>query len=357
MRRSIRIAAVLMSVILLLPCVVSTKTVVRADADAGNVRLFVERLYREALGRVADEQGEAEWVDLLVRGERTGANVAFGFIFSDDCRELTADNAAFVQVLYRAMLGRQADEAGLSSWVSFLEAGHKRSMAFAGFVNSPEFSSICASYGIVRGEYRYIDPSRPMIALTFDDGPSGRTAEIVACLEANRAAATFFVTGLNAQYYPNTLARIASSGSEIGNHTYDHSGLTRLSDDDIRGELSSVDDMVMAATGSIVPVVRPPYGSHDARTDAIIARPIMLWNVDTLDWRTRNAQSTINHVLSNARDGDIILMHDIYSPTVDAALYLIPELQRRGFQLVTVSELAEYRGGAQAGNTYYSFRP
>ena len=84
MRRSIRIAAVLMSVILLLPCVVSTKTVVRADADAGNVRLFVERLYREALGREADEQGEAEWVDLLVRGERTGANVAFGFIFSDE---------------------------------------------------------------------------------------------------------------------------------------------------------------------------------------------------------------------------------------------------------------------------------
>ena len=356
MRRFIRALAAVMAAAIVFPVVFASGVDVIADDNSYNVRQFVERLYRETLGREADEEGAADWTSRLVSGGSTGADVAFGFIFSDECRAQTVDNADFVQVLYRAMLGREADEAGLNSWTSFLNAGHPRSNVFAGFVNSPEFTGICAEYGITRGNRRYVDPNRPMVALTFDDGPGPRTAEIVSCLQSHGAAATFFVVGMNAERYTDTLARMRRAGCEIGNHTYDHTNLTRLSAADIQGEISTVNDIVRAATGMGTTVLRPPGGNHNETVDAVAGMPLIMWSIDTRDWATRSTQATINSVLGSVRDGDIILMHDIYSPTVDAALYLIPELQNRGYQLVTVSELAEYRGGAQSGCAYRSFR-
>ena len=355
MRRVSRMIAAFMSALLVFTCVWNFDGHVNAYDDT-LVRLFVDRLYMETLGREADSEGEEEWTSRLMSGGCTGADVAFGFIFSDECRELTSENEAFIRVLYKAMLGREADEGGLGYWTSYLSAGHPRTMAFAGFVNSPEFTGLCAEYGIVRGERRFINPNGPMIALTFDDGPGPRTGEIINCLVSNRAAATFFVVGMNASIHTDTLAAMRNNGMEIGNHTYDHRSLNRLSAEDILGELGAVDDIVRAATGSGTTLLRPPGGNHTEITDAIAARPIILWSIDTRDWATRSTQATINSVLGSVRDGDIILMHDIHSTTVDAALYLIPELQRRGYQLVTVSELAEYRGGLTEGQAYYSFR-
>ena len=333
-----------------------------ADESYYLVQGFVERLYREALGRDADQGGRDSWKKVLLDKTSTGADVAYGFIFSDECRALTTDNTVYVKTLYRTLLGREADDAGLAGWVSNLENGQEREEIFEGFVNSAEFTSICDSYGIVRGDYKFrkgrdIDPTKPMIALTFDDGPSTRTHEIVECLEANGAVATFFVQGCQAKYFMDVLTKEDEIGCEIGNHTYNHPYITSLSADGLRAQLGDTDAIINEATGHNSTVMRPPYGSHNAFTDSIIGVPIIIWSVDTRDWATRNTQSTINHVLANAKDGDIILMHDIHTSTVDAALYLIPELQNRGFQLVTVSELAEYRGGANPGSTYYSFRP
>lgn len=107
-------------------------------------------------------------------------------------------------------------------------------------------------------------------------------------------------------------------------------------------------------------IVRPPGGYINDASKAALAKrgtPAVLWSIDTLDWKTRNAQKTIDTVLSNVKDGDIILMHDLYETSADAAAVLIPELKNRGYQLVTVSELASYRGGMQPGHTYSRFRP
>jgi peptidoglycan/xylan/chitin deacetylase (PgdA/CDA1 family) len=133
-------------------------------------------------------------------------------------------------------------------------------------------------------------------------------------------------------------------GCEIGNHTDNHNTLTKLSSSKIRSVLDSVNNTVRSKVGHNAATVRPPGGSYNSTVKATVNAPIILWSIDTLDWKTRNAQSTINKVLNNVQDGDIILMHDIHSQSVDAALYLIPELQRRGFTLVTVSELAEAKG-------------
>jgi peptidoglycan/xylan/chitin deacetylase (PgdA/CDA1 family) len=117
--------------------------------------------------------------------------------------------------------------------------------------------------------------------------------------------------------------------------------------------LEGVNAATRAAVGHNTATVRPPGGAYNATVKASVNAPIILWSIDTLDWKTRNAQTTINTVLSNVQDGDIILMHDIHTQSVDAALYLIPELQRRGYTLVTVSELAEAKGVTlQPGQVY-----
>ena len=340
---------------------VNKGTVDKAGADETiyNAKIFADRLYKEALGRDPDPAGRDSWKNGLYDKSMNGATVAYGFIFSPECMAKTTDDTAFVKTLYRALMGREADQGGLNNWLNAIKGGMKREKVFEGFVNSAEFTAICAKFGIERGDYHFgrtIDPNKPMIALTFDDGPSTRTHEIVDCLEANHAVATFFVLGSNAQYYKELLKREDSLGIEIGNHTWNHPYLSRLGAEGVIEQISSTNAVVREATGHDCTVMRPPYGAHSDVSDANVGTPVILWSIDTRDWEHRSTQKTINNVLGSVRDGDIILMHDIHPSTVDAALYLIPELQRRGYQLVTVSELAEYRGGAAAGTVHSSFR-
>lgn len=205
-----------------------------------------------------------------------------------------------------------------------------------------------------------IDPTKPMIALTFDDGPSNVTSRILDSLEANGARATFYMVGNRMSGYQNTIHRMAALGCEFGNHTWDHTYLTKLSAENMHGNLNQMDTTLQNIAGVRTTTVRPPggYVSDGVRQAlASYGTPGIMWSVDTLDWKTRNAQSTIDCVLGSVRDGDVILMHDLYGATADAAAVLIPELKNRGYQLVTVSELAAYRGGMQPGQIYNSFRP
>ena len=145
-------------------------------------------------------------------------------------------------------------------------------------------------------------------------------------------------------------------GCEIGNHSYDHPDLTSLSADDASSQLSRTDQLIENLTGHIATVVRPPYGSFNDTVADIAARPLILWSVDTLDWETQNADSTVQNVLDNAADGQIILMHDIFKESVDAAEIFIPKLIQEGFQFVTVSELAAAKGiTLENGVSYGSF--
>ena len=183
-----------------------------------------------------------------------------------------------------------------------------------------------------------------MMALTFDDGPSDFTDRLLDCLEANNVKATFFLTGQEVEYFQEPVKRMEELGCEIGNHSYDHPDLTTLSADDVTSQLSRTDQLIQDLTGHIATVVRPPYGSYNDTVAGIAARPLIMWSVDTLDWETQNVDSTVQNVMDNAADGQIILMHDIFKESVDAAEVFIPQLIQEGYQLVTVSELAAAKG-------------
>lgn len=185
-----------------------------------------------------------------------------------------------------------------------------------------------------------IDKDQPMVALTFDDGPGKRTGELLDALEKYDAHATFFMLGQKVSQYKSEVKKMKDIGCELGGHSYDHANFTKLSPDSIQKQMNTTNDKLVAAAGSKATVMRPPYGAINDTVKANVGLPMILWNIDTLDWKTRNAQKTINTVMELVGDGDIILMHDIHSETIDAALELIPKLEDAGYQLVTVSELA-----------------
>ncbi len=205
---------------------------------------------------------------------------------------------------------------------------------------------------------RQIDPARPMVALTFDDGPFAPVGnQIMDCLAQYGGKATFFVVGSRVSSYGTELQRMVAEGHEIGNHTYEHKNLTKLSGSQIQSQINQCNDAVQAACGVRPSLVRPPGGAKNGSVLANVQAPVIMWSIDTKDWKTRNAGKTVNAVMSQVRDGDIVLMHELYSQTGAAALEMIPRLTEAGYQLVTVSEMAALRGGAAPGGAYFHFYP
>ena len=218
------------------------------------------------------------------------------------------------------------------------------------------YKSACSSKKKCK-TYR-VDPSKPMVALTFDDGPSQYTPGILDSLEKNQSRATFFEVGNRVNQYRDIVLRVSQLGCEIGNHSYDHALLGSASASKIRSELSTTDAKIKAITGKTPVLFRPPYGSIGRSLRQNAGKPMVLWSIDTLDWKSRNADKVYESVMRQVSDGDIILMHDLYSFSREAAKRLIPELKKRGYQLVTVSELAQYRNVKLAdGECYSQMRP
>ena len=199
-----------------------------------------------------------------------------------------------------------------------------------------------------------IDPSKPMVALTFDDGPSIYTPGILDALEENQCRATFFEVGNRVEQYEDTVLRIDEMGCEIGNHSYDHANLGNASASKIRKEISSTDAKIKKVIGKKPVLMRPPYGSIGTTLRQNVGKPMIMWSIDTLDWKSRNADKVYQNVMNNVSDGDIILMHDLYSSSREAAKRIIPELKKKGYQLVTVSELAEYKKVKLSAGERYS---
>ncbi|MBR5228546.1 MAG: polysaccharide deacetylase family protein [Firmicutes bacterium] len=204
-----------------------------------------------------------------------------------------------------------------------------------------------------------VDPSAPMVALTFDDGPySPVTDRIVNKLQEYNARATFFVVGNRVSSFSDSVAKAVAAGNEIANHTWNHTSLTTLSGAQVHKQMNDADYAISLVTGKPASLMRPVGGAHNATVDASVGKPLIMWSLDTLDWKNRNATAVANAVLNNVKDGDIILMHDLYKSTADACDIIIPALAARGYQMVTVSELAAARGVTlHNGSTYSAVRP
>lgn len=203
---------------------------------------------------------------------------------------------------------------------------------------------------------RKIDLNKPMAALTYDDGPSQYTPAILDTLRQYGGVATFFVVGQRVPAYADTIRNAYNMGCEIGNHTYSHQVLTKVGIPAIQSQIGSTNAAVQNITGVSPVVMRPPGGGQNPTVRSAVGMPLILWSIDTLDWKTRNASLTQAAVLNHVQDGDIILMHDLYNATAEASRVIIPELVKRGYQLVTVSELADCRGGMANGVVYNAFR-
>lgn len=186
---------------------------------------------------------------------------------------------------------------------------------------------------------KLIDRNKPMVALTFDDGPNANTSRVLDILEKYNVKATFFVLGTNIEGYEDTILRMKELGMEIGNHMYSHKLMTRLTEEEITLEIKKVDDLVFDIINRYPTLIRPSYGTSNKRMLKIIDRPVIIWDIDTLDWKYHNSTRISNKILDKVSDGDIVLMHDIYSATANSLEITIPKLLDKGYQLVTVSEL------------------
>ena len=183
-----------------------------------------------------------------------------------------------------------------------------------------------------------------LVALTYDDGPNRRfTPRLLDLLESEQVPATFFWLGEQVKIYPQEAQRVAEMGFEIGNHTFDHSNPTKLSPDELRQQIVSTQDIISQTVGITPTVFRPPYGSVNSIVRDVVhdlGMDVILWRLDTEDWRSGSSKDQIvATVLDRIKAGDIILMHDRNSRTIDATRELIPRLRERGFSFVTVSGL------------------
>lgn len=198
-----------------------------------------------------------------------------------------------------------------------------------------------------------------LIALTFDDGPSQYTPSLLDGLAARGAHVSFFVQGINGSRNTAVVRRAWQEGHQICSHTYSHPQLTKLSAAGVREELSKVDSILDGALGfDSTYMLRPPYGDYNQSVLDLAGVPCFYWSVDTRDWESRNADAAYREFLKAAKDGSIVLMHDMYSTSVTAALRAIDTLQAQGYEFVTLSELFYRRGiTLTAGNIYRSAYP
>ncbi|MBE5786798.1 MAG: hypothetical protein E7324_04575 [Clostridiales bacterium] len=223
-------------------------------------------------------------------------------------------------------------------------------------------SSVSFHSPLVSKYIRTIDPTKPMIALTFDDGPSEHTERILNVLKEYGGKATFCVQGMNVEKYADVVRRAVAEGHEIASHTWNHKKLTEVSASTVRSQLQRTNDIVKEVTGGYeIRVLRPPYGSTNKSVRNICAEMNMViahWKVDTLDWDTRSTSKTYRAIIRGAENGVIVLCHDLYSSTAAAIEQAVPELVEKGYQLVTVSELLSFhKDGAQPGTVYAYLDP
>lgn len=236
-------------------------------------------------------------------------------------------------------VGFMPNKTTVFSYSQSKEWSYVESKTFKGYVLSERLKPF-----LVTGNQKYnkgvSGAPKKRVALTFDDGPHKTvTGQILKILKKYDAKATFFIVGNRVKANSNVLKAIYNDGHEIGNHTWDHSKLTSLSAKNVKSQFTRTNDIVYATIGVYPTVFRPPYGSINNSVQAQINKPIILWSIDTLDWKHRNAKKTLQYVKNNVSDGSIILLHDIHQTTADSLESILQYLTKEGYELVTVTEI------------------
>ncbi|MFS9089365.1 peptidoglycan-N-acetylglucosamine deacetylase PgdA [Streptococcus infantis] len=194
---------------------------------------------------------------------------------------------------------------------------------------------------------------KKVVALTFDDGPDGNTTpQALDILAKYKIKATFFVQGKNIAGNESILKRMQSEGHEVGNHSWNHPILTKLSLEDAKQQLTDTEDAITKVLGKSSKLMRPPYGaiSDDIRNSLDLS--FIMWDVDSLDWKSKNEAAILTEIQRQTTDGSIILMHDIHQTSVNSLPRVIEYLQGQGYSFVTVSELLNI--GLKPHGIYYS---
>ena len=200
---------------------------------------------------------------------------------------------------------------------------------------------------------------KKLIALTFDDGPRrATTTRLLDGLAERGVKATFFLIGAQIENNEDVVRRMDEEGHQVGIHTFDHVKLTGLSRADFDAQVERTRAALKGVLGHNDFLLRPPYGMLDGGVRAMAGCPILLWSIDPEDWRDRDGERVAAEVTAQARDGGIILMHDIFPESVDAALEIVDALHAQGYLFCTVEELFAARGvPLEAGQVYWNAYP
>ena len=179
----------------------------------------------------------------------------------------------------------------------------------------------------------------PRVALTFDDGPSSYTMQLSQKLKERDVAATFFLLGENIEDYKEAVKQLAQDGHLLGNHSYHHVQLNKLSDKNACQEIVKTNNMIYEYTGIYPMYIRPPYGEWNDHLDCGVEMIPIFWSVDSLDWKLKSTEKITSRVLKEVEDGDIILMHDGYQTSIEAACQIVDVLKEKGFRFVTADQM------------------
>lgn len=316
---------------------------------------FINRCYRYAFGRTGDREGLNLWTTKVSSHKTNPVDVVKEFLKADECKDRNLNNSEFVTVAYEVAFGRFPNSSEIEAGVAALTSGSTREKYVAELVTKDEFATYLSQFDLVP---KFI-PDK-VVALTFDDGPySPVTNRILDMLEAYEGHATFFIVGNRASTYSSCVIRARDLGCELANHTWSHpnAGLTTLSYSDVVDQIVSCNNEIYRIAGVTPSVMRPVGGSYNDSVASAVDMPMIIWSLDTQDWKYRDTNHIVNAILNNVSDGDIILMHDLYSSTAAAMEIVIPELAARGYSFVTVSELAELKGyDLEDSKAYYALR-
>ena len=298
--------------------------------DTGK-QFYVTGKYQDPELAILDKEIVSDQLRYAMRAD--GLDVAYTsrFVLDTEAEKLPVEEYAL-----------SAEDGTLNIYVPQYDYTLKIPLCYASAITGKDFGIMTKTYR----KHRYIDPERPMIALTFDDGPySTVDSQIYDIMEKYDARCTFFYVGdrFSEKEIENTRRGI-DLGLEYGSHSMSHEHLNDYSDADAKKSVTRVAEELYAETGYRMKIYRPPYGERNLSMEQNIDMVAILWNVDSLDWSNRDADATYRNVMNDSTPNDIVLMHSLYPSTAQACERIVPELMDQGYQLVTVSELMHYLG-------------